>query len=726
MDYMKMAEDKGIIHFNEDRTAITYMNQKTTRNYLNPEEKVQAEAFCKLVLDYNYPVENIRQFVKVTVGSETKEADIIVYNDSNYHSPHIVVECKKGNVTEQEFLQAVNQAYAYAYATAGTVKFIWTTSGIKNAYFKVDKESTYKEPVADIPQYGVKNLHSFKFAKNGGSTKDGQKLFPLEKVEESELTNKFKQAHQALWGGGELNPSEAFDELDKLIFCKIFDEKKDRDDGESYDFQIIKATPKNNTEEAKKRADLETSQKLLERLVSLYDEGKAIGERKKDTEIFKDGIKLNAAKVRTVVGYLEGVNLLETDLDSKGRAFETFMGSFFRGDFGQYFTPRPIVRFIVDSLPIEKAHRVLDTSCGSGGFLLHALDKVRSQANRKYPRHKTDVRQYDSWKNFWHDFAEYNLFGIEINEQIARTAKMNMIIHDDGHTNVVTSDGLIMPKKLREKTKNNGFNENSFEFIITNPPFGSIIKQTEKAYMHQYSLATKDTDWLNPNSKQAARPSQNTEVLFIEQAENYLVEGGYLAIVIPDGILTNSSMQYVRDYISETFRIVAVVSMPQTAFAANGAGVKSSVLFLKKYNANEKQKRVGIKKTIQTGLVSSSKEGKELADLLKRKKVAIDSFNKQIKQEKNEEKLELLKIQRQEVSGDFDEKIENVKEILTEKYDSQYKQEFNDYPIFMAIAEEIGYDTTGKETGNNELIEISDELLKFINAIEEGKDSFFL
>lgn len=150
-----------------------------------------------------------------------------------------------------------------------------------------------------------------------------------------------------------------------------------------------------------------------------------------------------------------------------------------------------------------------------------------------------------------------------------------MIIHDDGHTNVVASDGLVSPEVLQEKTGNSGFRRNSFEFIITNPPFGSVIKQTEKAYLHQYSLATKDVDWLNPASKAADRPSQSSEVLFIEQAEQYLADGGYLAIVLPDGILTNSSMQYVRDYISDTFRVVAVVSMPQTAFMATGAGVKA-------------------------------------------------------------------------------------------------------------------------------------------------------
>lgn len=180
-------------------------------------------------------------------------------------------------------------------------------------------------------------------------------------VAEDELTRRFSQAHQALWGGGELNPSEAFDELDKLIFCKLWDERKLRRPGEPYDFQIY-------TEETKEK----TERDLLERLKNLYEEG-----RKRDPEVFKDDIRLSASKARVVVSYLEGINLSDTDLDSKGRAFETFMGSFFRGDFGQYFTPRVIVKFIVDVLPITHESIVLDTSCGSGGFLLHALDKVR-------------------------------------------------------------------------------------------------------------------------------------------------------------------------------------------------------------------------------------------------------------------------------------------------------------------------------------------------------------
>lgn len=724
------GQKNNLIKISEDLSTITYIHQNISRNYNNPEEKIQAETFCKLVLNYHYPADQIKQFVKVTVGSAVKEADMIVYKDSECKKPHIIVECKKATITEQEFRQAVNQAYAYAFATAQTVKYIWVTSGIKDEYYLFNKEVESREVIPYIPQYKVEKLANYKFAKNGGTTEDGLKLFPLATVEESELTNRFKQAHQALWGGGELNPSEAFDELDKLIFCKIFDEKKKRRNGEPYDFQIIKVEPKSKDKADIEKADRETSENLLKRLIALYEEGKNKGERKNDPEIFREGIKLNAAKARTVVGYLEGVDLLHTDLDSKGRAFETFMGSFFRGDFGQYFTPRNIVSFIVDSLPIDENHRVLDTSCGSGGFLLHALDKVR-QAARDFYEAKEGEEEPQECHDQWHDFARYNLYGIEINEQISRTAKMNMIIHDDGHTNVVTADGLIAPEELRIKTNNDKFEEHSFDFIITNPPFGSIVKQTEKAYLHQYRLATKEVDWLNPNinnSKASDRPSQNTEVLFIEQAETYLADGGYLAIVIPDGILTNSSMQYVRDYISDTFRIVAIVSLPQTAFAAKGAGVKSSVMFLKKYPSDEKQLRMDLRNNVQNSLISNSEDGKKLLSLLKEKKDCIAKINKQRKYTErfgDMEAAEQLADKKQAVAGEFDEQIEFIKENLSETYLERYKEALTNYPIFMAIAEDIGYDAAGKETGKNELPEIAKELARFIQAVEEGKDHFF-
>ena len=724
MNLIQEGIDRGLIQFDDENKYITYVHQNKRRNYNKPEEQVQAESFLKLVLEYGYSPERIKQFVAVTMGADTKEADIIVYNDEQHHSAHIVVECKKEDVSEQEFQQAEKQAFSYAATGTVRAKYFWVTSRIKNTCFEIPyKEPKKRIPIPDIPKYGADKPTEYKYAL-GGVSADGQTLFELEPVTEGRLTQIFKQAHNSLWGGGELNPSEAFDELDKLIFCKMRDEGKARKKGEPYHFQIFSKS----TEE-------ETKTALQQRINDLYEEGRK-KDKKEDQEVFKDNIRLSKEKLYTVVGYLQGIHLGKTDLDSKGRAFETFMGSFFRGDFGQYFTPRPIVKFIVDTLPIDHNSLVLDTSCGSGGFLLHALDKVRKQADDYYNQ-VTESKQH--WLH-WHGFAEKNLFGIEINEQIARTAKMNMIIHDDGHTNVVAADGLlpiddikdadgkIIQQGIYSKTKNNGFVYGKFDFIVTNPPFGSSIKQTEQAYMHQYGLAIKEVDWLDPKSKQSRRDNQSTEVLFIEQCYNFLAEGGYLAIVLPDGVLTNSTLQYVRDDIAQKFRIVAVVSMPQTAFQATGAGVKSSVLFLKKHTAEFTEKLKNHKTKLQDEIKDNNKYLKQLEKIELAKKQHLKDLTgfdnpagltgKALSQDPKHREWKAC------VNAQYKETIDSLKETLSEQYTQQQKAKtIDDYPIFMAIAEDIGYDATGKPTHHNELDTIGKELAEFIQAIEE--DSFF-
>lgn len=392
-DYISLGLEKGLISFNEDKSRICYIGQNKERNYNNPEEKVQAQTFLQLIIDYNYPVNQIRQFESVTMGREVKEADIVVFEDSLCVKPLILVECKKQEVSEAEFQQAINQAYSYAFALPGQVKYVWITSGIKNEYFEVDKSQNTRNQMPDIPQYGVQNVANYKYVYGADNLPQGegkQRFFDLSVIDQSDLTRRFKQAHEALWAGGQLNPSEAFDELDKLIFCKIWDERKPRKMGEPYDFQVITVS-KNEEKDERKRRLMENDQ-LYRRIAALYEEG-----RNRDREVFRDNIRLTPEKIRTVVSYLESVNLSETDLDSKGRAFETFMGSFFRGNFGQYFTPREIVKFIVDVLPITHDSKVLDTSCGSGGFLLYALNKVRNEATEYYPNYRKDARQYAKW-----------------------------------------------------------------------------------------------------------------------------------------------------------------------------------------------------------------------------------------------------------------------------------------------------------------------------------------
>ena len=718
MNIIETGIERGLIKFDEERDFITYVHQNKKKNYNNPEEKVQAETFLTLILIYGYPENRIKQFVSVQMGSETKEADIIVYKDDERESPYILIECKKEDITDQQFNVAVDQAYSYANSGNVQAKYVWVTSKIKSQYYEVVKEKpVHRIEIPDIPQFGVDKLAPYKYVKGGISQTETeeikgvaepdpnvkQKFFELEVVSESELTKIFTQSHQALWGGGQRNPSVAFDELDKLIFCKIWDEKHPRKTGEPYDFQLFRD---------------EAPDDLLKRVKKIY----AIGE-KEAPEVFKDGITLTAQETLTIVKYFQRINLNKTDLDSKGKAFETFMGSYFRGEFGQYFTPRPIVKFIVDSLHINHRSRVLDTSCGSGGFLLYALDKVRERASEYYD---PIAEEKDHYKH-WHDFAEKNLFGIEINDQIARTAKMNMIIHDDGHTNVIASDGLLTDVQMQERSGNKEFKYNSFDFIVTNPPFGSSIKLSEKAYLTLYNLGSKETDWLDIKAEvtkaKKPRDSQSTEVLFLEQCHKFLVEHGFLAVVIPDGILTNSSMQYVRDNIEEMFRIVAVVSMPQTAFSATGAGVKSSVLFLRKHKEPQSDKINNQKAKLKVQIKADTKylstvEQWEKEKIKAIKKLGIDAKAKNPKASKKDI-TELIKEDKSAVQSAFTDKVNLLKEELTEQYFLAKQEALDDYPIFMAIAEDIGYDATGRSTNNNELAEIGNELSKFIAHINE-------
>ena len=650
---------KGIsnkyISVNQEMSVITYHCKNGTKRRLsNPEEFIQVLTYLKLIFEYNYQPQHISVNESVQMGSETKEADIIVYNESN-NKIQIVVECKEENINERQFQVAIDQAYSYAHALSA--KYIWVTSGIKIDYYEiVEMYPIERISISDIPKLHG-SVNRYKYIKGEVEPQEGSK---------AELMLKFKSAHDALWGGGALAPTTAFDELDKLIFCKIWDEKwKDNNPktkGEPFDFQII-----SYPEDREDRQNLKAKSELEKRIRNLYAQG-----RKKDPEVFKEDIKLDKHKIYTVVQYLQDINLSKTDLDSKGLAFQSFMGDFFRGDFGQYFTPEPIVEFIVHSIGIEKDWKILDTSCGSGGFLLHALKAVRDEADNIYENERGSV----SWREYWHEFAEKHLYGIEINEQISRVAKMNMIIHDDGHTNIVTNDGLKNNRAIEVENRNLNFQDGTFDLIMTNPPFGSKIKADEVSYYKDYELFETNLGIANTkeritddNSKKKWRASQNTEILFLEKCHKYLKEGGFLAIVIPDGILTNATSQFVRDWMVEKFRIWAIVSLPQHTFAHVKAGVKSSILFLQKHPRSLTEK---FEKTLVE---------------IKAKVKGEKGLNKEQKEEK-----------------------------ILDLYKEQIFQYSSDYEVLMAEVENIGYDATGKKIGGNELLEVSNRIKEFIHG----------
>lgn len=554
MTFLDKAIKDGFAYITGEDTKrkITYViSDNHTEYYNDPEEQVRAEFWAELIYKYEYPANRIKIEVVIPDRLPTDRADIVIFSDDECKRPYAVVECKKDGVTDAEFNQAIEQGVGNATWIKLRAEYVVIVAGGTRRVLDVsDKYGAFEREqniLADLPKaYG--KPQEYRFYK--GTESD------IKPVARHDLITAIKKCHQTLWGGGRLSPPTAFGELCKIIFVKISDEQKPRKNGEPYQFQIKTHEP---------------SSKLAERINELYDEQKV-----KDPEVFTESIKVDDRVLRTVVSHLEAINLNKTDLDVKGVAFEQFMDGFFKGDFGQYFTPREIIDFCVKMMKPQNYWDVLDPSCGSGGFLLHALDYMRTQANDYYE--KGTVEHF----NYWHEFAAKHLYGIEINDEIARVAKMNMIVHDDGHTNVISHDALESIDKMY--AHNRGFAKDKFDLILTNPPFGSTINKTQKPYLESFELGNV-TD---KKGKKTPRKNQSSEVLFIERIWQFLKPKiGRAAIILPDGILTNSSMQYVRDFILEKFQLLAVVSLPQCAFAHFGAGVKASIIFVRKRGKDE-------------------------------------------------------------------------------------------------------------------------------------------
>lgn len=524
---------------------VTYVASGKSELFGDPEERVRAAFYAELIYTYGYDPEAIGVEVSVPDRTPLDRADLVVFTDSTRKRPFAVIECKKEGTSDAEFAQAIEQVVGNGTWSKLRADYVMVIAGTtRQAMDFTDKYGVYERHeniVADLPRaYG--RPETFKYTLGGD--------FDLKSVDKEQLIQVLRKCHQTLWGGGRLSPPAAFGELSKLIFVKVSDEKALRKVGTPYQFQI---------------KTHESAARLSERVRSLYQQ-----HRERDPDVFDEEIKVDDTALRTIVSHLEWINLSGTDLDVKGVAFETFMDGFFKGDFGQYFTPREVIDFAIRVLKPTHLDTILDPACGSGGFLLHALNAIIDEADEYFepgsPAHLTH----------WRDFARTRLYGIEINDAIARVAKMNMIIHEDGHTNVICEDALA---PIERATKHNSqFAPGKFSMILSNPPFGAQVLSTQAPWLESYALAT---------SGGKARKAQKTEVLFIERIAQYLAPGGRAVIIMPDGILANSSLRYVRDYLLDTFQMLAVVSLPTSAFSHFGTTVKSSLVFLRKRVAGE-------------------------------------------------------------------------------------------------------------------------------------------
>lgn len=748
IDFIEIGKQKGYIQILNEGTTIHYIVPDKRYKFTDPEEQVR---YVELIELYQYPETRIDLEVAVPRRTPSDFADIVIFHDDAKKNPCVVVECKKDKISEAEFSQAIEQAFGNCNSLSGDYAAV--IAGNTRRFFQVKNYNSLERTqnvIADFPvRYGT--VEEWRY-------KRGDADWDLQVVERVELIRTLEKCHDTLWQGGRLTPTDAFDELAKLLFIKIRDEKKARREGETYDFQI---------------KTHERPESVANRIKALYQEAKA-----RDSEVFTEDIEIDDSQLFSVVNHLQGINLNQTDLDVKGVAFERFLGNFFKGEIGQYFTPRQLVEFMVKMVTPHHEERVLDPACGSGGFLLHTLDYIRAQASEFYaegtPEHYTH----------WHDFAEKRLFGIEVNDSIARVAKMNMIIHDDGHSNVIGNDALVNFDTLCNYHRD--FQKETFDLILTNPPFGAVIKKAESPYLDNYNLGK-------------GKISQKTEILFLERCFNFLKWGtGKLAIILPDGILNSSSLQYVRDYIEGHFQILAIVSLPQTAFSHYGAGVKPSILFLRKFSEAEcSLYQAHIHRITESNEAIYAPRVKELEGERKSviargcpEQVAVtdlyqlqfqrilDNINKldQRLGKKPTKKIQSLRdrfirdtnhrivpqrfalfdrqaaeVQRKayitdldvlnqeydeafeaatnsewknQIKAEYKEKIDAVKEELADKNAEDIRrwiQENANYPIFMAIAERIGYDATGRKDPVNDLDIISDEYRRF----RDQNPSFF-
>ena len=430
-DFLHIGEQKGYIELLNEATTIHYIAPDKKRKFTDPEEQVRARFYVELIEYFQYAQNLIDLEVTVPRRTPSDLADIVVFSDDDKKSPFIVVECKKDEISEAEFEQAVEQAFGNCNSLGGYYTVVVAGSTRRSFDVKNHKPGERTENIIADPPIGYGKVQEWRYLK--GIPRSEPSV-----IERGDLIRVLEKCHNTLWQGGRLTPTDAFDELAKILFIKIRDEKKARRDGDPYDFQI------------KTR---ENAESVANRINRLYREAKA-----QDPEVFTEDIEIDESRLFSVVNHLQGISLNQTDLDVKGVAF-------------------------------------------------------------------------------------------------------------------VSNDALVNFDTLYDQHK--GFEKERFDVILTNPPFGAVIKQSELPYLENYELGRGNA-------------SQKTEILFLERCFDFLKwETGKLAIILPDGILTNPSLQYVRDYIERHFQILAVVSLPQIAFSHYGAGVKTSILFLRKFSEQE-------------------------------------------------------------------------------------------------------------------------------------------
>jgi type I restriction enzyme M protein len=385
-------------------------------------------------------------------------------------------------------------------------------------------------------------------------------IFDLQKSEyrpETSLLKKFSEIHNSIYANDGLSAQQALDEMLKILFIKVFAEKENNQDffvsGE--EFAEIKAGKKN-------KAFSTRIESLFQRTIESF------------ADVFEpnEKIKLSLASLSFAVNKLQNVDFSDTT-DAKGLAFQKFLASTEKADRGQFFTPEPVINFCVEFLQPQPHEKIIDPTCGSGGFLFSAyqylLDNFQTSKQEIIP----------------------NLFGIDINKTIVKIAKMKLLLECNTSLNIIAQNSLEDLDELalcfRQPI------ENQMDIVLANPPFGTLGKITNEKLLRKYELGYK---WQGENTNyfktKTLHTGQTPEILFIERCLQLLKEGGRMAIVLPNGMFENPSLEYLRIFIKQKARVLAVVNLPQETFIPFGTGVKTSILFLQKETEKDLSQKV--------------------------------------------------------------------------------------------------------------------------------------
>ena len=532
---------------------LCYITGKLRRD--TPEEHVRQRWARSLVEEYGYSKSDIGIEFQIAMGSARPQVDIAIFRPDASHKQEnitLIVETKRDDARISDARKGVGQLKSHMAACLSCRFGLWV--GQERQAFEKTESGFVRVP--DIPRFGS----------DGPEPPTHDSL-----VETHELSSVFRRCHNYLVANSGLHKDQAFHEFLKLIFCKTYDEE------ESSELRFFVGPREQRTESGQRRVMEERINPLFDRVLIRF------------SHIFnpEEKIRLEPPVVAYIVSELQYISLIGTRTDVKGEAYEELVGANLRGDRGEYFTPRNVCEMAVHmvmSLYSEDqltSLKVLDCCCGSGGFLvswLGVLSQILIRQERRKLIPSLSARERASQRT--QTACNQNLFGLDITEHLVRTCQMNLVLHGDGSVNVHRADTTKSPGEWNAQTRDS-IAFGGIDVVLTNPPFGSECKIDDPHVLDQYEL----TNWEIRNS----RSSMPSEWLFVEAAWKFLKPGGYLGIVVPDGILNNNNTRFIRSWIFKRCRVIAVVDLPKTTFARSGGVNNPSFVLLQRLSLEEIQ-----------------------------------------------------------------------------------------------------------------------------------------